>query len=1103
FDDVAKSDNTVADWNGDAVIRQAIVTMFAAHGITLATSDSISTAARYTTDDGTKLLKRGDLVRDLSTGEAWRFLGVDDTSVDLGMVVFSGPNWVIELPIRVSTLVAGSSWTVVDGNGVAYDVRKEINGALTVSRATISVVAAAAALAVGIGGTAGVAIAGAGAVAINSVTGKTNAYFDNSDIRSAGPVSITSTSGSAISAVVVAVAVAVGGGGTAGVGVAIGISVARNFIGASSDGTPDPLEVKAYSNNTSISAGGALQITATASQAISAVVIAAAAAIAVGGNVGVGIAGSGVWAENVIRAHVKALVDGDGANGISATSILVRALDTSKITALAGAASVALAFAGEGAAIAVSIGVSLARNTIANQVEAAILNADGPAHTSAQTSAAIAVGDRVRQVSTGSIFAYTGLPGTLNLSTQTYDAAHGWTLISTGPITVQATEAASIDAISFAASLAAAGAFVGVAVSGAGAWASNIILTRTNAHIDSSILKSTGAVAITASDTSSIKALILALSVAVGGGAVGVGASIGLALAENLIGYDPDPTTTYTYLYGDNVLTLHTGDRVKISDGIRAGNVYEYLGPTYTVPFDFLSSAATSTVTTGKRVKVVATGTVYRYVGSTTLVNLDLTAQDYSDITKWQRVSALDQDYGDTSLWKRVDLTSASAQVRAYISDSSIDAAGALTIMATESATIDAIVVAASVAISGGVVGASLSGAGAAATNRIATQVQAFIDGDGPTGIKATTITLSATDGSGINAVVGAASVAAGFGVVGAALSIAVSIAWNEVRNDVRAYIANANPGVTTTTGPVSVTATTQGRFVFTLGGFTPAQLDDAATATSDDPATSGTDEAAIDRTGDAAILTSLATAFGTANEPLSTVSTVASSWKFSSNDGTRLVSQGDIVLLADGYAGGGTAGRLYRYVPSSDATLDLSIENYGGANWAPVTILPRLSTLTAGSMWVLVAPDGTTYIISKDPVTGALSVSHSTINVIVAAASVAVGGGLVGIAISGAGAFAENVVLTKTDAYIADSKVTSHTDVSINAAGTSAITATVIAASVAIGGGGYAGVAASIGVSLAHNEIGTRVEAFIANAVTGVTSTVGAIVLMATEGAT
>src|SRR4029078_6505665 len=156
-----------------------------------------------------------------------------------------------------------------------------------------------------------------------------------------------------------------------------GVPHALTFVGASGDVTPDPLEVEAYSNDTSISAAGALQITATASQAISAVVIAAAAAIAVGGNVGVGIAGSGVWAENVIRAHVKALVDGDGSHGTSATSTPGRALDTSKITALAGAASVALAFAGEGAAVAVSIGVSLARHTIAHEVEAAIRNHHG------------------------------------------------------------------------------------------------------------------------------------------------------------------------------------------------------------------------------------------------------------------------------------------------------------------------------------------------------------------------------------------------------------------------------------------------------------------------------------------------------------------------------------------------------------------------------------------------------------------------------------------------------------------------------------------------------------------------------------------------------
>ena len=146
-------------------------------------------------------------------------------------------------------------------------------------------------------------------------------------------------------------------------------------------------------------------MSADGKQAIVAVVIAATAAIAAGGSAGIGVAGSGVWAENVIRVDTKAIVDGDGALGLSGTTISVTATDSSKINALAGAAAIAAAFSG-GASVAVSIGVSLAKNTIANVVEAAIIDADGPAHTSAETSVTLAEGDRVRDLSTGSIYEF-------------------------------------------------------------------------------------------------------------------------------------------------------------------------------------------------------------------------------------------------------------------------------------------------------------------------------------------------------------------------------------------------------------------------------------------------------------------------------------------------------------------------------------------------------------------------------------------------------------------------------------------------------------------------------------------------------------------------
>ena len=98
-------------------------------------------------------------------------------------------------------------------------------------------------------------------------------------------------------------------------------------------------------------------------------------AIAGGGSNALGLSGSGVSTENKIATLIKAYVDGDGATGIHASAVTLSAQDTSTIIRNAGAASLAGSFAGTGA-VSLSIGVALARNTIANEVEAAIKNAD-------------------------------------------------------------------------------------------------------------------------------------------------------------------------------------------------------------------------------------------------------------------------------------------------------------------------------------------------------------------------------------------------------------------------------------------------------------------------------------------------------------------------------------------------------------------------------------------------------------------------------------------------------------------------------------------------------------------------------------------------------
>ena len=428
-----------------------------------------------------------------------------------------------------------------------------------------------------------------------------------------------------------------------------------------------------------------------------------------------------------------------GITGIAADTITLMASDDSDIHAVAAAVSVSLAGGFVGASV--SVGVSLARNTITSDVDAYIVDADG----------------------------VDGDPNDFGVIATT-----------TGGITISATEVASISAVSAAASLAAAGGFVGVGVSGAGADANNVILTGTHAYVENSAVSSSGKVDIDASNDASIDATIVSVSVGVGGGLVGVGASIGVAVARNSIGWSTDDAATSNYrtgyVQGDPSTSpprITTGQTVKITAGANAGNVYKYLG--------------TETLT-----RPMGTGD-------------DPNAEGYGDPDEnnnW--LTRL--NYSDRSKWELVNLSKDAAQVQAYVLDSNVDAAGALTLDAVSNQTINATVIAGSVALSGGVVGASLSGAGAGAENRVAMQVQAFMQGDKDgKGISAASVHLNASDSSTIESLTGAVSVAGAVGGLGASLSIGVGIAHNDVDNAVASFITANDAGVTTTTGDIEL----------------------------------------------------------------------------------------------------------------------------------------------------------------------------------------------------------------------------------------------------------------------------------------------------------
>mgnify|MGYP003346411333 CR=1 FL=1 len=137
------------------------------------------------------------------------------------------------------------------------------------------------------------------------------------------------------------------------------------------------------------------------------------------------------------------------------------------------------------------------------------------------------------------------------------------------------------DAISFAAAIAAGFGQVGVAISGGGADANNVIQTSTRAFLDNSSLASVGKVDVDAINSARIDARIVSAAFALAiGSSVGVGASIGVAIARNDIGYKSDDNYAATYTTASNPSRIVKGNTVRIASGANAGAVFRYIGDT-------------------------------------------------------------------------------------------------------------------------------------------------------------------------------------------------------------------------------------------------------------------------------------------------------------------------------------------------------------------------------------------------------------------------------------------------------------------------------------------------------------------------------------------
>ncbi|MCH1438078.1 MAG: hypothetical protein L7W43_00370, partial [Rubripirellula sp.] len=554
-----------------------------------------------------------------------------------------------------------------------------------------------------------------------------------------------------------------------------------------------------------LKAGGKLQVSATNEAVIVAETGSGSMAVAAGTTTGsASFSGSGASAVNTIKLDVKSLIDQTDETGtIEVDSVELTASDESEIEALVGALSIAASFP-SGAAGALSIGVSLSENTVSNDVAAVILGASNT------------------------------------------------DISSVNDVSVQASRSAEIISTSFAAALAVSFAdSSSVAVSGAGAESTNNINGNTDAYIeDSNLVVTSGNLSVSTSNTSDIEAEVSATTIgaAVGGSAVGV--SIGVSIARNNIGIEKEDGASYDFNTDDGTSDdVAQGDRVLISSGALAGDIYEY----------------TST-----------------------------TDADNDDSDGW----LASQDFRNRDLWKRVGYSEKASSVRAFLENTTAVVEGQVNINSKLSPKVDSTVVATSVGVSlGKGLGIGINGVGANASNLLYFDAAAFTYQSEE--IQAESISIVATDKSRIESKSGAGSLAGAIGTASGALSIGTSTAVNIIQTDVDAYAEDSK--LVTTTGSIAIQALQSElesqNIELSAVGLTASDLNDASTVDDDD---GGTDEneAQLDYTSDNAILRDLRTAFSNAGIQLPTADLLSTSATYDTTESAVDLTDGNTVRI-------------------------------------------------------------------------------------------------------------------------------------------------------------------------------------------------------------
>ncbi|MGB3645615.1 MAG: LEPR-XLL domain-containing protein, partial [Mesorhizobium sp.] len=573
-------------------------------------------------------------------------------------------------PLKTEARIRNSS---VDGSGV---------GVSATSDQTIDAFTVAGSVAVGLSGSGnGITVSAGGVFVQNSIAANTTAAIDsgeNGNGRStitAGDdgLDVEALNTSEIHSTAAAASLAASLAGNNAVAVSIGLAVALNDIKGS---------VAATISQADIASDGAVSVKAGNEATIEAIGASASVAASLSPNNSVAVSGAGAAVTNIVDVDTEASVS--NSNITKSGGVDVEAVSNSSITAKVLTASAALAGGNNG--VGASIGASVAVNRIGDWSVGEVKDTK-----SGQT------------LPTGNAtLAANGTAGVRAFISNT-------AIASDGAVTVDANSSGSIHAEVLAGSVAiAGGGTTGVGVSVAGVYTLNFVAVATQAYIADASSVSADSISIAAKDATTIEVLAGAASLAAAiGGTTGVGVSIGFAMAQNRI-----ENNVAAYLENADSVKATAGGVVvsaenaaNVHSTVATASVSVAIGGTTGISFSGGGAVALNTIATNTNAFIEASD--IKEAGS-----VSVTATNSSTVKAETAAVSLSLGGGGTvggaaSFGAAVAVNeighgaSDPDQVQAYVRGSSIKATGALTVTATSSGTIDAIVAAGSAALGG------------------------------------------------------------------------------------------------------------------------------------------------------------------------------------------------------------------------------------------------------------------------------------------------------------------------------------------------------------------------------------------------------------------